>query len=121
MNRSKIPILAGVILIAIGCLRMLSAIAILFLMAIGVEIPDMLLFGIPGVRRMQLQTVAWMAAVLILLSGFVILSGLLAAHKKRWSVVAAGSAVAVLLSPLLGFIILILTIMAKGQFIENKI
>ena len=116
------PILAGILNIVCGALRILGAIMLLIgimffipvIMTGGLgPVPDMPNWMVPGV----LSTVMVIGMVFLLIIGILpIIGGIYALQRKKWGLALAGSIVAILGSSVMGILATILIAMAKDEF-----
>ena len=116
------PIVAGILNIVCGALRILGAIAmligIMFFIPVAVTggpgpVPDMADWMIPGV----LSTILVIGVVFLLVVGILpIIGGIYALQRKKWGLALAGSIVAIFCSSIMGILAIIFIAMAKDEF-----
>ncbi|MFC1980598.1 hypothetical protein ACFLVS_07185 [Chloroflexota bacterium] len=116
------PIVAGILNIVGGALRILGSIAVLlgimFFIPVATSvgpgpIPEMERWLIPGV----LQTILVITTVFLLIAGIIpIIGGIYALQRKKWGLALAGSIVAIFGSSIMGILATIFIAMSKDEF-----
>ncbi len=116
------PIVAGILNIVGGALRILGSIAVLigimFFIPVATSVgpgpvPEMERWLIPGV----LEIILVIAAVFLLIVGILpIIGGIYALQRKKWGLALAGSIVAIFGSSIMGILATIFIAMAKDEF-----
>jgi len=116
------PIVAGILNIVSGALRILGAIVLLigvmFFIPVAVSvgpgpIPDMPNWMIPGV----LSTILIIGLIVLLIVGILpIIGGIYALQRKKWGLALAGSIVAIIGSSIMGILATIFVAMSKDEF-----
>jgi len=116
------PIVAGILSIVGGALRILGAIALLvgimFFIPVAVTgrpgpVPDMPNWMFPGV----LSTILIIGLVFILIVGILaIIGGIYALQRKKWGLALAGSIVSIFGSSVMGILATIFVAMSKDEF-----
>ena len=116
------PIVAGILNIVGGALRILGAIALLigvmFFIPVAVTggpgpVPDMPNWMIPSV----LSTILVIGMVFLLIVGILpIIGGIYALQRKKWGLALAGSIVAIFGSSVMGILATIFVAMSKDEF-----
>ena len=122
INKTWKPIVAGILSIISGALRILGAIALLigimFFIPVAVSvgpgpIPDMPNWMIPGV----LSTILIIGLIVLLIVGILpIIGGIYALQRKKWGLALAGSIVAIIGSSIMGILATIFVALSKDEF-----
>ena len=122
INKTWKPIVAGILSIISGALRILGAIAmllaIMFFIPVTVTggpgpVPDIPHWMIPNV----LSTILVIGLLFLLIVGILpIIGGIYALQRKKWGLALAGSIVAILGLSIMGILATIFTAMAKDEF-----
>ncbi|MFC1870951.1 hypothetical protein ACFLYF_00905 [Chloroflexota bacterium] len=122
VKRTRKPIVAGILNIVGGAMRILGSIAVLigimFFIPVATSVgpgpvPEMDRWLIPGV----LETLLIIAAVFLLIVGIIpIIGGIYALQRKKWGLALAGSIVAIFGSSVMGILATIFVAMAKDEF-----
>jgi len=122
VNQTWKPIVAGILNIVCGALRILGAtallIGIMFFMPVAITggpgpVPDMPNWMMPGV----LSTILVIGLVFLLIVGILpIIGGIYALQRKKWGLALAGSIVAIFGSSVMGILATIFVVMAKDEF-----
>jgi len=122
VKRTWKPMVAGILNIVGGALRILGSIAVLIgimffiLVATSVgpgPVPEMDRWLIPGV----LETILIIAVVFLLIVGIIsIIGGIYALQRKKWGLALGGSIVAIFGSSVMGILATIFIAMAKDEF-----
>ena len=116
------PMVAGILNIVSGALRILGSIAVLigimFFIPVATSVgpgpvPEFGRWLIPGV----LETILVIATVFLLIVGIMpIIGGIYALQRKKWGLALAGSIVAIFGSSVMGILATIFVAMAKDEF-----
>ena len=122
VKRTWKPMVAGILNIVGGALRILGSIAVLigimFFIPVATSVgpgpvPEMERWLIPGV----LETILIIATVFLLIVGIIpIIGGIYALQRKKWGLALAGSIVAIFGSSVMGILATIFTAMSKDEF-----
>ena len=122
VKRTWKPIVAGILNIVGGALRILGSIAVLigimFFIPVATSVgpgpvPEMERWLIPGV----LETILIIATVFLLIVGIIpIIGGIYALQRKKWGLALAGSIAAIFGSTLLGILATIFMAQSKDEF-----
>ncbi|MFC1894009.1 hypothetical protein ACFLYR_08360 [Chloroflexota bacterium] len=122
MPKTWKPIVAGILNIVGGALRILGSIAVLigimFFIPVATSadpglVPDMAPWMIPGV----LSSIWIIGVVFLLVVGIIpLIGGIYALQRKKWGLALAGSIVAMFGSSVMGILATIFIVMAKDEF-----
>jgi hypothetical protein len=122
VKRTWKPMVAGILNIVGGALRILGSIAVLigimFFIPVATSVgpgpvPEMDRWLIPGV----LETILIIAVVFLLIVGIIsIIGGIYALQRKKWGLALGGSIVAIFGSSVMGILATIFIAMAKDEF-----
>jgi len=119
MEKTPMPVVAGILNIVSGVLSVLSFIGLLIgAIAVGSTAID-ITGWIPGMGFAL--TVLIILAIVFLVTGvFALVGGIFAMQRTRWSWVLAGSICAIVPSIVLGIISIILVTMSRTEFEEPE-
>ncbi len=116
------PMVAGILNIVSGSLRILSSIAVFIGIMLFIPVatsigpgpvPDMPRWIVPGV----LASILIIGVVLLLVVGILsIIGGIYALQRKKWGLALAGSIAAIFGSSVMGILATIFIVMAKDEF-----
>ena len=116
MQKTCKPIVAGILEIIIGTVRLAGGIVILIIGSLGDGVLNVLWYGMPGIEFLSYRFFVIVAVPVILLAMLTIAGGALALQRKIWSLALAGAIVADLFSWFLGIPAVILTALSKDEF-----
>ena len=113
MEKTPRPVIGGILNIVIGSIGLLVAFTLFLLMFVtNIDFQDYLGIFPDFVTAMVL----FAASVMLLLSLFVLVSGVFALERRYWGLALAGSIVAAITGNLLGIAALVLIAISRDEF-----
>ena len=116
MERTWMPIAAGILNIISGAARLVGGIIILILGWLGDGFFSFLWFGMPGIPVIPSALLSIVAIPVIVLGILAIVGGICALQRRAWGLALTGAISGAFLSWFLGIPAIILTALSKKEF-----
>lgn len=116
MKKTGKPIIAGILEIVTGIVRLSGGIVALIFGSLGDGIMNVLWMGMPGIEFVPYRFLVIVAVPVMVLGILAIAGGVLALQRKGWGWAFTGAIVADLFSWILGLPALVLIALSRDEF-----
>ncbi len=116
MERTWMPIAAGILNIISGATRLVGGLIILIIGGLDEGMMSLFWFGMPGTPVIPLALLSMVAIPVIVLGILAIVGGIYALQRKTWGLALTGAISGAFLSWFLGIPAIILTALSRKEF-----